>query len=225
MSVLAITCLLLAASGDRRATAFSLDVADNTTVTELQPGQTLCQGPITTVASFSALEFWVSSADALDVAIRRPRAGRPPAYGRIIGSSSPTGQTTFVLRGAPIAHRTVVTVCIRNAGAATVAFGGGPPTRASGLLAIDGRRSDNAIALLFLTRNAPSLLALLPKVFERASLFKLSFVGAWTFWLLAAALLGAVLIAGVALGVAIRDDADPGTSDRASPAGARAADP
>ena len=57
-----------------------------------------------------------------------------------------------------------------------------------------------------LVARPPTLLSDIPTVFERAALFRPGWVGVWTFWLLAAALLGAFPLAALALTRAI--DAD-----------------
>ena len=53
-----------------------------------------------------------------------------------------------------------------------------------------------------------SLFSMLPTIFRRAMLFRPTWVGAWTFWLLAAAVLGAFALGAVAVARASSADAE-----------------
>ncbi len=207
-SMLALAGLLAAAATDHRDTAFSLGVADNVPVASLAHGRTLCQGPITVRVAFSALQTWVRPARALDVEIRRARSRRVLVARRITTSPSLTGELTIPLGASTIRKGTRITVCMRNAGPHKVAFEGGPPTRNSGTFEISGSHHGMAIALLFLRQHPPTLLPLLPTVFKRAALFKLSWVGAWTFWLLGAAMVCAFGLAAAAIADAAQAEAE-----------------
>ena len=207
-SMLALAGLLGAAATDRRDTAFSLGVADNVPVASLAHGQTLCQGPITVRVAFSTLQTWLRPAHALDVAIRRARGRRVLVARRITTSPTLTGELTIPFGATTIRKGTRITVCVRNAGPHKVVFEGGPPTSNSGTFEISGRHHRMAIALLFLRPHPPTLLSLLPTVFKRASLFKLSWVGAWTFWLLCAAMICAFALAAAAVADAAKAEAE-----------------
>jgi hypothetical protein len=206
-SVLALGGLLAAAATDRRDTAFSLGVPDNVPVASLAHGRTLCQGPFTVRVAFSALQTWVRPAHALDVEIRSASSRRVLVARRITTSPRLTGELTIPLGATTIRKGTRITVCMRNAGPHKVAFEGGSRTRNSGTFEISGRHHAKAIALLFLRPHPPTLLSLLPTVFERASLFKPSWVGAWTFWVLGAAMICAFALAAAAVAGAVRAEA------------------
>jgi hypothetical protein len=206
-SILALVGLFAAAATDHRDTAFSLDVPDNVPVASLAHGQTLCQGPITVRGAFSALQTWVRPAHLLDVAIRRARSPQVLVARKITTSPTLTGELTIPLGATTIRKGTRITVCVHNAGARKVAFEGGPPTSNSGTFEISGRHHRAALALLFLRPHPPTLLSLLPTVFKRASLFKLSWVGAWTFWVLGAAMICAFGLAAAAISGAVKAEA------------------
>jgi len=105
------------------------------------------------------------------------------------------------------------TVCLRNVTTGPIAFEGGAASRASGHLSgLTGSDGDE-LALLFLRPHPPSLLDVIPTVFRRASLFKLSFVGAWTYWVLLAALVGSVGLIWRALADAEAEDARAAADD------------
>jgi hypothetical protein len=205
-SALALAGLLIAAASDHRDTAFSLRVPNNRPVVPLPPGRTLCQGPITAQAGFSSIEMWARPLHSLELRIRSLTAGGIDLTRTISGSSTPSGELTVALGPGAVAARSRFTVCVRNTGPRRIAFEGGAPSAGSGAFEISGKRGHDAIALAFLRRRGPSLLSLLPTVFRRASLFKLSSVGAWTFWVLLAALLGAFAIAGWAVRAAASAD-------------------
>lgn len=207
-TALALAGLIAAAAGDHRDTAFSPGVPDNVPVALLLPGQTLCQGPITAQATFSGVQAWLRPAHALDVEIRDARGGRRLAAGRIATTPTPTGEVTIGFGPRSVPRGTRFAVCLRNVATERLSLEGGPPTGESGSLEISGTRQRAAIALLFLRPHPPTLLALIPTVFRRASLFKLGWVGPWTFWLLLAGLLGAFAVAGVAVAEAVRADED-----------------
>ena len=202
-ALLVLGGLLAAAASDRRATAFAPGVPDNLPVASLDPGQSLCQGPVPVPASFDALQVWAYPAPTLDVQIRRAPGGALLSARRVAVPASLTGRLTVPLGTAAIRPGARITVCLRDAGPRPVEFEGGPPTTGSGRLTVSGQRSPNAIALLFLRGRPPSLLSLLPAVFQRAGLFKLDGVGAWTFWLLGAAVLLAFVLAALALSTAV----------------------
>ena len=220
-SILALVGLFAAAATDQRDTAFSLGVPDNVPVASLARGQTLCQGPITVRGAFSALQTWVRPAHVLDLAIRRARSPQVLVARKITTSPTLTGELTIPLGATTIRKRTRITVCVRNAGARKIAFEGGPPTSNSGTFEISGRHHREALALLFVRPHPPTLLSLLPTVFKRASLFKLSWVGAWTFWVLSAAMICTFGLAAAAIAGAVQAEAEAPSRPRSNERGSR----
>ena len=83
---------------------------------------------------------------------------------------------------------------------------GAPPDDISGTLRLGRRSTGHALSLVFIGARSQSLFSVLPTAFRRASLFKPSWVGAWTFWLLGAAILGAFALGGLAVSRASRAD-------------------
>jgi hypothetical protein len=150
--------------------------------------------------------MWAIPARSLEVTIHAAAAGRALVARRLVTSPTPTGQVTVRLDPVTVPRGTRIAVCIRNTGPGKVTFEGGPANSRSGRLTVAGQPSSEAIALRFVRPHPPSLLSLLPTVFDRASLFKLSWVGAWSFWLLAGALIVAFGVAGKALVAAVQAD-------------------
>ena len=207
-ALVAITGLLIGAASDHRDTAFSLDVAGNHQVATLRDGERLCEGPLLARAPFSAFQIWARPARALDVAIRTGSGGSTNIARPIKTASTPTGLVTIPAGSSGLRRGARFEVCIRNADDRMISLEGGAPSRWSGKLTIGGDPRPNAVAMLFLRSGGPSLLDLLPTVFARASLFKLSWTGPWTYWLLCAALLAAIGLVGLALRTAIAEDLD-----------------
>ena len=207
-ALVATAALLLAGGTDHRSTVFSLDVPNNLQASPLHPGQTLCQGPIEATAGFTSMQLWALPPRGLAVWIRSARGRRP---GRPAGDDALTGRMTFSFGMQPVIAGTRFSVCIRDAGRAPVAIQGGPPSRTAGELTVAGQHDQYAAAMVFVRAHGPSLLSLLPTVFARASLWKLGWVGAWTFWLLLAGILVAVVVAAAAVAEAVRCDEDAET--------------
>jgi hypothetical protein len=206
--MIAVLALLFAASTDHRNTVFSLDVSDAIPVVRLAPGQTLCQGPLRARGSFSSMQIW-ASAGKLSLAVR----GRTVISRQVVVPRTPTGLVTIPIGAGRVRDGARFSVCLRNTGAAQLSIEGGPRSRYSGALTVAGHANPDAVAMTFGRSDGPSLLSLLPAVFERASLFKLSWVGAWTFWLLCAGVLGTMVLAWVALAGALCEDADGARCD------------
>ena len=75
-------------------------------------------------------------------------------------------------------------VCVRNAGSVPVAIYGAPADTPPDLLGDPARRP--LPTFTFLREDSASMLSLLPDAFERASRFRPSWVGPWTYWLVLA---------------------------------------
>lgn len=206
-SLLAILAIVAAAASDARRTAFPVDVPNNAPVVSLPPGLTLCQGPVDVQSRFQAVEIWVRPAARLQLTIRA--AGTERVLARTATAMAPhaSGAHVIKLKRTATPAGQPIDVCLRNVGQRAVTFEGGPPSRTSGRLAVGGRPRREDIAMLFLRDHGSSLLSLLPAVFDRASLFKLAGVGAWTFWLLLAGCLVAFPLAAVALASALKSGA------------------
>lgn len=193
VAVVGIGALLAAAAADRRWTAFSPDVPPAAPVTTLSPGQQFCQGPFEAIVGFGSVRAWVSPLAAPGAALRmriKSLSGSTIATGRIRSAYNGNFDPTFNLDAAVAAEQRV-SVCLRSAGPEQVTLLG----------------ENKTVAFLFLRRHPESLLSLLPTMFRRAALFRPSWVGPWTFWLLLGGLLAAFAPAGVAVVHAARSDA------------------
>lgn len=172
----------------------------------LLPRARACQAPIEVLARTSAVTLWVRAhrPAPLTVTVRdlRGRVLRRARAAPAAGGATPTPASA---RFAPVAEGARVQLCVRNDGGAAVLASGGQQEADSATTA-RGWPAGTDLTLVFARARPRSPLALLPTVFRRAALFRLGFVGAWTLWLLAAAvLLGVAGLLALALFRASRD--------------------
>jgi hypothetical protein len=226
-----LVALLLAAGSDGRSTAFSLDIPPSGPVITLHRGQAACQGPLTAPAAFGFVTPWIDPAEssgliphgpirgaAIDLTVRDDVTNATLASGTVAGEYvAPIAPTVALDRAIPSGRR--VRVCLRSRGPGTVdLMGAALPNRA--LAEDDGSASGsgaNAVALLFERQHPRSLLSLIPTIFRRASLFRPTWVGPWTYWLLSAAVLGTFALATLAVIRAAQADAPTGDQPHGSP--------
>jgi hypothetical protein len=202
--------LLVAAVTDQRHLAFSLAVRPSQPGVLLQAGQEVCQRGIDVEEPFDSVSLLLATyfkpGPRLQMRVLGPG-------GRVLSAGTlPDGYPDSRVAVAKL-DRTVpgggrATLCIHNAGTRKVALFSGPysdnePSSAT----LDGRYIAYDVLVDFVRSKPRSTLSLIPDIFQRASLFHPRFVGAWTFWVLAALLLVAVpLLLTRALASAERDD-------------------
>jgi hypothetical protein len=186
----------------------------------LQPGQQACQTPVIVSAPAGGVEAWLYSGSVpgptLGVTVSDARDSKLLAVGRISPGyreiAPPRGypnQTSLRTRfDATVPAGKRITVCFLNLGPTAVALMGALPSAISGTLTSPAQSRGNAIALLFLRPHSQSLFSMLPTVFRRAMLFRPAWVGAWTFWVLASALVGCFAVGAFAIARASDADAD-----------------
>jgi hypothetical protein len=217
----------------------TLGVAPAGPVAPLARGQEVCQTPVGLSGAIDAVEFNPGSegrrTPGLRVEVRAARDGRVLGRGRLPAGFDRTRPQT--VRVGEVAGDQLVSLCVRNLGPArAVVFGDVPtglyctpsgrtvspqaiacapgrvrPTVTTSEARV-GRRALEGDLAMVLRRDEPrSLLARVPTVFERASLFRPAFVGPGLWWALAAlVLLAAPVLLVVALRAATRADGDRG---------------
>jgi hypothetical protein len=169
----------------------------------LAPERMVCQGPIVVSEAFDRVGLKAGSPGApgspLTISVAT-LAGDPIARGRIPGGYAyPTEQSAEVGR---VAAGQRVSVCVANDGDERVdVYGNAGVAALTSQALLNGRRPiDTDLTLVFLHDERRSMLSQLGDVFERASVFRPGWVGAWTFWVLSAAvLLGVPLLLARAL--------------------------
>ena len=209
VALLGLVALLVGAGTDERDYGFSLTAQVSAPLAPLEPGQIACQGPIHTTTTFAKIEAFLATAAApgagLDVSVRDARAGTTLATGRVRPHFASEMIVNVPLSTTIRAGRTI-TVCLRSTGPQRIALIGSPASDPGVVLTVAGQRTNSEAALTFLRPRPRSLLSLIPTVFDRATLFRPRWVGVWTFWLLAAGLLVAFGIGGLAIAQAVRAD-------------------
>ena len=218
VGALGLAGLAVSAARGHRWTASTLNIPALKFAVTLLPGQLTCQSPVRVSAAAGGVEAWAwptaQPGPPLLVSIRS-LAGRgqlasgllPPGYAEVPppkGYPSPVSLRTRLSR--PLRAGARAAVCLRNVGATNVTLLGAPPDDISGTLRLGPRSTGHALSLVFIGARSQSLFSVLPTAFRRASLFKPSWVGAWTFWLLGAAILGAFALGGLAVSRASRAD-------------------
>lgn len=211
-AMLAVLVLLAQASGHQFVRTASAGTPDQFTLGVLRPGKRVCEGPLVSdlparnVAIFGggAGETAQVTVDVQDAADHTSLAS-----GHLRAASAQRGWlipvNPAIPRGRP------VRVCVTDDHGAFSLSGnpGSTPTvTATGLAA--GQR----FSLVLYTDRDQSLLGSLSTAFSRASLWRPSWVGAWTFWVLAIALLATFGLGVVAVVNAADDDDPPSTPPR-----------
>jgi hypothetical protein len=242
-AVLGCGGLLWASESPQLPTAFSVNVPAATLMPPLAAGREACQAPIRVSSPAGAVRAWVwpdfrpsppLAVTVRDLATRAvlatgsmssvPARRSAPAGDIVALYPTPVSRTAVLTRSLPAGQE--ILVCMRAQGPGTATFMGSRPTALSGQFKVPGKATTaGAMSLLFLAPHTRSLLSLLPTAFRRAALFRPTWVGAWTFWLLGIGLLlgfglaaWAVVLAGRADGDADAGggDAGPSRSPRAS---------
>jgi hypothetical protein len=200
--------LVVIAVADRRG--FRVRVPSDSQVL-VQPGQERCSSIIRPPgAGADRVRFWVRSVDAgpappIVVFVRRGRLAQALADGT--AESGPSGARTVRLRGSVAGSRKVV-ACFLDVGTAPAVLLPPPGTATRVTVERSDDLADYADVGLELNRSDDRpLLALLPEVFDRASLFRPGWVGAWTYWsLLVALVIGVPVLLARALASASEED-------------------
>ena len=181
----------------------------------LAAGHEACQGPLSPPAQafdrvVVSLGTYGKPGQPVEVSVRDAASHRVLSTGKLAGGypdiEKAPEQSIPVTRITP---RSAIDVCVRNAGTGKVAVYGttGLAHRTSTAI-VDGKPQPSIDLAVRLERGPKrSLLARLPDAFGHAATFKPSWVGAWTFWVLAALVLLAVpLLLARALSGALRDE-------------------
>jgi len=191
-AALGLLAVAIEAAGDKRDLAFTIGVVPSTPAVRLAPEQMVCQGPIVVSEEFDrvGLKAGTPGAPGSPLAISVVTlAGDPIARGRVQGGYAyPTEQSAEVGR---VAAGRRVSVCVANEGSERVdVYGNADVAALTSQALLNGRRPLNTdLTLVFLHDERRSMLSQLGDVFERASVFRPGWVGAWTFWLLTVAVL------------------------------------
>jgi hypothetical protein len=196
----------------------SLGVPNTERVAVVKPGAPVCQGPITSPSAARTVEVWgrPASGDPQATVLVRPVSGRgviaqglvePSPGSRPRDSFSPPvtaalfGYRARLNRNIPGGRSVQVCVQAKHGSFALQGWLALAPG-----VTMTGGKGGLQFSLVLLKPAGSTLLGSLPTAFARASLFKLSWLHPWVFWLLCALLLSTILFGSLAISAAVREE-------------------
>jgi hypothetical protein len=213
LAVLALLALLLAGSRTVTLRTATADTPNQNPVATLKPGQQACEGPLTGHGSSRAVGLWgAGGGAALTVIVRDAGAQAVLASGRRRATATEREYQVRLDRRVPGGRP--VRICVADEGSP---FGLAGSTASAPDLIATGLPPGQRFSLVLLSDGDRSLLASLSLAFSRASLWRPSWVGPWTFWVLTIAVATMFGLAVVAVVRADAEDGPPARSDRNDP--------
>lgn len=202
-----LVSLIVSALQPMQIRAYALGSPDGGQAAMLVRGQEACEGPIRVPSAVGGVGIWGNGAGNAQVAVsvRNAITGRVLAGGQTTVPPGPPGAHSIPVRPSIPAGSTV-RVCVRERGPIPFSLLGSLPTHPEIRMSVDGKLTFSEFSLVLYEPSRRSLLAALPTAFSRAALFRFSWVGPWTFWVLALALLGTIGSCAWALVAASRAD-------------------
>jgi hypothetical protein len=205
--------------------SFSLLVPNAEQVALVKPGVSVCQAPIPTPSAVQTVAVWGAPATGsphLTVVVRQVGRRDATARGSFVPltplrararfSSVTASQFEYHARlNRILPSGRSFQVCVRASGGSFSLQGYNPET---GGVTMTGGEKGFQFSLVLLKPAGGTLLGSLPTAFARASLFKLSWLRPWVFWLLSALLLATIVFGSAAISAAVREDA---AADSAQP--------
>jgi hypothetical protein len=210
LAVLALVALVIAGSRGIVQRTFALGAPHQNQVAVLSASQRICEGPVSSQGSFQSVEIWGAAVDRgtnLAVGIEDASGGGSLAGGRFRAKTAPSAYLVKLARSVPGGRP--ISVCLVNQGTATFTLLGSAAIHPG--IVMSGKKPGLEFSLVLLSDKRQSLLGALGKAFSRASLFRPSWVGRWTFWVLAIGLLATIALGAMAIASAARADSDDGS--------------
>jgi hypothetical protein len=171
--------------------AFTLGVTNVAPFVRVEPGQTACQRPISvpTGGAFDRIAFTLGTyrrtGPPVDVTVR-DAGGRVVARGRLAGGYPDiTAQPRHSVSVGRVGGGDGLAVCLANGGEHSVAIYGNADAASRTSSAYLGPRPLGVDLNLVFERESRSLATLLPRMLDRASLFRPRVTGPWVYVFLA----------------------------------------
>lgn len=210
---LLVASLLVAGTRRQEIRTYALDAPNEAPVAQLQPSSQVCEGPLTSAGPAAGAAIWGNSLGlgtklTLDI---EQAGGRTLATAELEPGNAETEWTARLSRtvggGQPLV------VCITDDRGAFSLFGS---ATVDNTVVMIGQGQGYQFSLVLLSPHNRSFFGSLSTAFSRASLWRPSWVGSWTFWLLAAGFLAAFGLGVAAVARAASADGDErGTENRA----------
>jgi hypothetical protein len=193
---------------------YTLGAGPGAPVAVLRGGQQACQKPVDPPPErfdrvVVSLGTFGRPGPPVDVLLRPYAPGAKTIRGRLRGGYPDVGVTREHAIAVTATLRGPAEICLRNRGTRRVAVFGAPGlAHRTSSATVAGKPIGGDLAIRLESARPRSLLSRLPDVFRHAALFKPSWVGPWTFWVLTAlVLVGVPVVMGWAVARAARDPA------------------
>jgi hypothetical protein len=206
VAVLMLAALAVAGTRPISVRRFTLEVPNVSAVDIVTPHASSCEGPVSSPHAFDQVAIWGASVlptNRLRVEIRDASDGTTLSTGSIVATTRPSEHDASL--DAPVPGGRAVRVCLVSTLNSFSVLGG--PTPDPAIIMTHANAPGVVYSLAFLQRHQ-TLLGSLSTGFDRASLFRPTWVGSWTFWLLLALVLCGFGLAAVAVARAAADDDD-----------------
>jgi len=219
--VAAILIASLVISGDHgriiRQTAYDLN-GISPAVT-LKHGEQTCETPVEAAGEFQYLEFWNSGSADGKALVSVHRGGTPDtptvALGILEAGAAIAGENVATLTHA-VTPSPSMTVCVQSLRGTMTLYGGqsqylsndGGPTY--GAPVVIGSKPQLTLWLQAWSAQQHGIWNSLSVAFHRMSLFRLSWVGAWTFWVLLVGVFAGFPLLVLAMWLALKAERTPG---------------
>jgi hypothetical protein len=211
IAVVAVVALVIAGLLSSTVRTFALGAPNQNQVALLHPGSRVCEGPVTSPRPVNGIGIWGASAvgpaairvDVQDAATRRPLQSAELR-------ATTRGQRYSAYLARPIAAGSPLRICLTESLNTFALLGSGAidPN-----VVMTGPRREQEFSLVLLDHGS-SMLSWLSTAFSRASLFRPSWVGSWTFWVLTFGLLATFGLGVTATAVAASADDREDRDDR-----------
>lgn len=206
-TVIALAGLLIAGSRHLTVRTASADAPNQSTIATLRPGPAVCEGPIISQGPARGVGIWGSAAGTtarVTITVKDAATHEILASGSLHAVAQEGEWTARLARHVRGGHP--VQICLtENVGAFSLAGSASSDAHVT----VTGVPTGQRFSLVLLSDGDQSLFGSLSLAFSRASLWRFSWVGAWTFWVLAIALLMAFGLAVIAVVRAADEDVPP----------------
>jgi hypothetical protein len=186
---------------------YTLSVAPAGPVADLAPGRQACQGTLELPEeTFDRIVVGVGrGGQPIDVVVRSLDSRRVLTRGHLAAAHAPESAVAV----APLKTSRRSEICVRNAGRRSQQLMGQIDlANRTSSATVEGAAINADLALRLERRHPRSLLARMPQIAAHAGLFKASWIGTWTIWLLGGLVVIAVpLLLARAVADATRDGA------------------
>jgi hypothetical protein len=194
IAVIVVVALVIGGLLSSTVRTFALGAPNQNQVALLHPGSRVCEGPVTSSRPVNGIGIWGASAlgpAAIRVEVQDAATRRALQSAELRATTRGQQYSAYLPR--PIAAGSPLRVCLTESLNTFALLGSGA---IDPKVVMTGPRRGQEFSLVLLNHGG-SMLSWLSTAFSRASLFRPSWVGSWTFWVL---ILG--LLATFGLGVA-----------------------